>query len=86
MILSRQGAVLHFVMAEAGHDPARSAHGTWIDCSDPDGLAAEWAAVGLARQGIPRLVPPEGKPWGLREMALVDPEGTLLRIGRAIGE
>jgi hypothetical protein len=28
----------------------------------------------------------EDKPWGLREFAIVDPDGNLLRIGQVIEE
>jgi hypothetical protein len=27
----------------------------------------------------------EDKPWGLREFAIVDPDGNLLRVGQIIG-
>jgi uncharacterized glyoxalase superfamily protein PhnB len=29
-------------------------------------------------------VPPEDKPWGMREFAVVDPDGSLLRIGTPV--
>jgi hypothetical protein len=46
-----------------------------------DGLHTECARLGLPTGGIPRLTPVEAKPWGTREFALVDPNGTLVRIG-----
>ena len=32
-----------------------------------------------ASKGVPRLEPLEEKPWGLREFAVIDPDGNLLR-------
>lgn len=81
LILTRAACELHVFRADPSHDPATSTHGVWIT-ADPDALAAEWAPLGLPDTGIPRLTRPEDKPWGLRELALVDPDGTLLRIGR----
>ncbi len=34
------------------------------------------------KQGIPRMDAIENKPWGLREFALVDEDGNLLRVGQ----
>jgi uncharacterized glyoxalase superfamily protein PhnB len=46
--------------------------------SDADALFAEWKA--LADLGG-RLHPPHDTPYGLREFAYVDPDGTLHRVG-----
>jgi uncharacterized glyoxalase superfamily protein PhnB len=37
--------------------------------------------LGLPGAGIPRLVPLQDRPWGMREFAVIDPNGSLLRIG-----
>ena len=37
---------------------------------------------GLPSSGIPRIDRLENKPWGIREFAIVDPDGNLLRIGQ----
>ena len=49
---------------------------------DVDSLHSEFATVGLPDSGIPRLDAVENKPWGMREFAIVDPSGNLVRIGR----
>ena len=41
---------------------------------------------GLAAEGIPRVTAPEDKPWGMREFALVDPSGNLIRVGHDLGD
>jgi hypothetical protein len=38
----------------------------------------------LPRKGIPRQDVLEDKPWGMREFAIVDPNGNLLRIGQTL--
>lgn len=38
----------------------------------------------LPTAGIPRLVRAENKPWGMRELALVDPNGNLIRAGQEL--
>jgi hypothetical protein len=53
----------------------------YLHVDDVDGLLHTWRTVGLPESGIPRLTTAEDKPWGLREAALVDPNGTLVRIG-----
>ena len=42
------------------------------------------SAAQLPRVGIPRIDALEDKPWGIREFAVVDPDGNLLRIGQII--
>ncbi|MEE6176758.1 bleomycin resistance protein [Mycobacterium sp. 050134] len=60
------------------HDPLRTAASVYLYVSDADALHAEWAAL----EGLEgRLVPPCDTPYGLREFAYVDPEGTTHRVG-----
>lgn len=46
-----------------------------------DALHAEYSSSGLQGTGTPRLSAIEDKPWGMREFALVDPNGNLIRVG-----
>ncbi|OBF43118.1 glyoxalase-like protein [Mycobacterium sp. 852002-50816_SCH5313054-b] len=62
----------------AEHDPLRTAASVYLYVSDADALHAEWAALeNLAG----RLIDPHETPYGLREFAYVDPDGTLHRVG-----
>ncbi len=61
----------------AGHDPARTAATVYLYVSDADALRAEWHGSGV--EG--RLGEPRDTPYGLREFAYVDPDGTLHRVG-----
>lgn len=62
-----------------------SPHDSYAQCywrvDDVDALHADFSRLGLPGSGIPRLTAVEAKPWGTREFALVDPNGTLVRIG-----
>ena len=57
-------------------DPKTSLSACYFRCSDADSLHAEWRALEL-----PRFSAIEDCPWGLREFAIGDPSGTLVRIG-----
>jgi catechol 2,3-dioxygenase-like lactoylglutathione lyase family enzyme len=61
-------------------DPATSAFSACVRVDDVGGLHGDWAAAGLPLAGIPRLTPPVDQPFGLRMAALVDLDGSLLRL------
>jgi len=68
-------------------DPWSSDAGCYLYVNDADALFAEWRPLGLPSEGIPRLHgSPNDTEYGLREFALVDPDGNLLRIGSFIAE
>jgi catechol 2,3-dioxygenase-like lactoylglutathione lyase family enzyme len=74
LIADRDGAELHFFPV-ADLDPATSNAVCYLQVDDADALHLEWAALGV------RVIRPlEDKPWGLREFALVDDSGNLIRV------
>lgn len=80
LIIQRGSLELHFfAMPEC--DPHTSYSGAFLRVADVDALHRAFTAAPLPSAGIPRLTAPENKPWGVRECALVDPSGNLLRIG-----
>jgi len=83
LLIQRDAAEVHF-WRNPGLDPAQNGAGAYLRPSDIDALDAEWAALGLPEAGIPRLVRVEDKPWGMRELALVDADGNLIRAGQAV--
>lgn len=83
LILERDGVELHFFLWPA-HDPATCYAGAYIRVPDPDILDSEWGALGMPATGIPRLMRAEDKPWGMREIAVIDPDGNLIRVGAAL--
>lgn len=50
--------------------------------SDVDALYAECRQAELPRSGVPRLDLLKDRDWGMREFAIVDPSGNLIRIGQ----
>ena len=82
-ILTRGSVELHF-FAHPHLVPAESHAGCYIRVADVRDIHAACAAAGLPPSGIPRIDRLEDKPWGLREFAVVDADGNLLRIGQVI--
>ncbi len=72
---------LHFF----GHEdlvPAHSSAGCYIRVLDVEEIYRGFSLSELPKHGIPRMDALEDKPWGLREFAVVDLDGNLLRIGQ----
>jgi catechol 2,3-dioxygenase-like lactoylglutathione lyase family enzyme len=82
-ILTRGDLELHFFV-HTELVPAESWAGCYLRVSDVDALYAAFARAELPRRGIPRMDPIGDKPWGLREFAVVDEDGNLLRIGQVL--
>lgn len=59
------------------HDPLKTDTAVYLYVSDADALHAEWSKAGVNG----RLTDPRDTPYGLREFAFVDEDGTLLRAG-----
>ncbi|MEA2378728.1 MAG: hypothetical protein QOK00_673 [Thermoleophilaceae bacterium] len=86
LIVKRGEVGLHFFRAH-DVDPWSSSAGCYLYTEDADALYTEFERLGLPGEGIPRLQgPPVDTEYGLREFAIVDPEGNLLRIGSALAE
>lgn len=80
LILVMDQVELHFF----GHpelDPQTSFAAAYVRTDDVNALSAHVMSLGLPSEGAPRAQAAEDKPWGMRELTIVDPNGTLLRIG-----
>ncbi|UXY16917.1 bleomycin resistance protein [Chitiniphilus purpureus] len=81
LILERDGLCLEF-FAHPALDPASS----WFSCclrlDDVHAFHRICRAAGIPESttGFPRLHRPEPQPWGGLMGALIDPDGTLLRL------
>lgn len=82
-ILKRGDAELHFFIHKA-LVPADSWAGCYLRVADVDSFYRVASSCALPRHGIPRMEPLEDKPWGLREFAIVDVDGNLVRVGQII--
>jgi len=74
---------LHF-FAHAGLDPDASWAGCYLRVQDVQSWYDASLASALPSSGRPRFYPLEDKPWGLREFAIVDLDGNLVRIGQVL--
>jgi catechol 2,3-dioxygenase-like lactoylglutathione lyase family enzyme len=83
-ILRRGDLELHF-FGKRGLDPYASDAGCYWRVADADAWHREAAAaLDIPDRGIPRITPPEDRPWGVREWAMVDPSGNLVRVGHLL--
>jgi len=80
-ILVRGDLSMHFFAFE-DLSPAKNYAQCYWRVKDVDALYAECHAAGVPRSGTPRLGPVEDKPWGMREFAITDPNGNLVRVGQ----
>lgn len=74
--VQRDGVELH--LSESAHDDGHE-HGAevYLYVSDADALFEEWSATGVKG----RYVAPHDTPYGLREFAFIDRDGTAHRVG-----
>ncbi|MEM9044602.1 MAG: VOC family protein [Pseudomonadota bacterium] len=87
LLMNRDRVEVHF-FHHPDHIAAESDHGAYIRPLDVDAFGTEVAALDLATNAgaFPRFAAPEDKPWGMREAAIWDPDGNLLRVGTVIKE
>ena len=86
LILGRGQAIeLHFWDAPEV-DPLTTDHACYIRVADAGALHAEWEQIGIESdpETGSRLIPLEDADYGIREFALVDKSGNLIRIGSPI--
>jgi hypothetical protein len=82
LIVGRGGVELHFIAAP-DVDPLTTAASCYLRVADADALHAEWAATGVEHDSATgsRLMPPMDTDYGMREFAVVDRSGNLVRVG-----
>lgn len=73
LIVSRDGAEIHFWLC----DDRRLAENTscYLRVPSTQALFEEFTARGL------ELAPPAVRPWGMKELYVIDPHGNLLKLG-----
>ncbi len=82
-IAERGSLEVHFFLHE-GLVPSESSFGCYFRVGDVAALYAAFSAAGLPGYGIPRITALENKPWGMREFAVIDEDGSLIRIGQVL--
>jgi hypothetical protein len=85
LIVGRGGIVLHFYAAP-DTDPLTTDAGCYVYADDADALYAEWRHAGIEYDPATgsRLQAPVDTEYRMREFALVDPSGNLVRVGSPI--
>jgi catechol 2,3-dioxygenase-like lactoylglutathione lyase family enzyme len=82
-VLTRGGLEMHFFHHAELAPLANYAQCYWrVD--DVDTLYRDLGAAGVVEAGVPRRTAPADRPWGMRELALVDPNGNLVRVGQPL--
>lgn len=82
LIIGRGTVEIHFWDSPAV-DPLTTDFSCYVRVRDADSLYSDWNDVGVPTDPTTgsRLMPPWDTEYGLREFALVDPSGNLVRIG-----
>ena len=82
LIMGRGDVQLHFY-GDAEVDPLTTAFSCYVFTEDADALYEEWNAIGIPTDPATgsRLQAPVLTDYGMREFALVDPSGNLIRVG-----
>ena len=85
LIIGRGGVELHF-FAAPDVDPLTTDAGCYVRATDAEALYREWDATGVDTdtETGSRLQAPVDTDYGLREFALVDKSGNLIRVGSAL--
>ena len=72
LILARDGCELHFWLCQERHVAENT---SCYVRADTEALHADFA-----QRGLP-LAPPVVRPWGMKELYVIDPHGNLLKFG-----
>jgi catechol 2,3-dioxygenase-like lactoylglutathione lyase family enzyme len=86
LIVGRGGAELHFYRDD-DVDPLTTAFSCYVFVDDADALYAEWDEIGVPHDEATgsRLVAPVDTDYRMREFAVVDRNGNLVRVGSPLG-
>jgi hypothetical protein len=87
LIIGRGGAELHFYRDE-DVDPLTTSSSCYVFVDDADALYDEWERAGVPHDEPTgsRLVAPVDTDYRMREFAVVDRSGNLVRVGSPLGD
>ena len=84
LIIGRGDIWLHFAL-QPDVDPLTTASGCYLYVDDADALHERWASVVVADASTgSRVVAPVTTDYGMREFAVVDRSGNLVRVGTQV--
>jgi catechol 2,3-dioxygenase-like lactoylglutathione lyase family enzyme len=86
LIIGRGAIELHFYSLPEV-DPLTTNFSCYLFVDDAQALHDEWERIGVETDVATgsRLVAPMDTDYGMREFALVDPSGNLVRVGSGLG-
>jgi hypothetical protein len=86
LIIGRGAIELHFYSLPEV-DPLTTNFSCYLFVDDAQALHDEWEQIGVETDVATgsRLVAPMDTDYGMREFALVDPSGNLVRVGSGLG-
>jgi catechol 2,3-dioxygenase-like lactoylglutathione lyase family enzyme len=82
-IVTRGDLEIHF-FPHPDLKPEECYAGGYMRVTEVDELHSAFAPAALPSTGIPRLERVENKPWKMREFALIDEDGNLLKFGKVL--
>jgi hypothetical protein len=87
LIIGRGTIELHF-RHEPGLDPLTTDFSCYVRVADAEALHASWSEIGVPEDAATgsRLTPLSETEYGLREFALVDRDGNLVRVGSPVSD
>ena len=84
LVLGRGDVWLHFLL-HPDVDPLATASSCYVYVEDADALHAAWAPVVVADEATgSRVTAPVTTDYGMREFAVVDRSGNLVRVGSRV--
>ena len=85
MIIRRNGAELHFYL-DPTVDPLTTPFSCFVFTEDADSLYAEWEALGIPTDSTTgsRLHPISTMDYGMRQFAVIDPNGNQVSFGSPV--
>ena len=82
-ILIRGDLELHF-FPHPELKPEECYAGCYMRVPEVDALHSAFTPAGIPASGIPRMERVENKPWNMREFALIDEDGNLVKFGKPL--
>ena len=75
-VMTRRDTIERFLSLQPDHDPKRTASCVFVRVGDADALRPHWQSV-----GPDRIKPLRDTDYGMRELAVLDPDGNVTLHG-----
>ena len=75
-VMTKRDSIELFLSLKPDHDPKRTASCVFVRVDDANALHAHWRSAGVGS-----VRPPRDTDYGMREFAVIDPDGNLMLYG-----